>query len=170
MTLNACGAAKGHVLADGGDGVGNGVGHRAGVAGIMLVLERVDFGHALFIGDQRDGLDQSLEFLVASDEIGFGIDLDDHAVRAMHRHADQTFSRDAAGLLGGLGQALLAQPVDGRLDVAAGLVERALAIHHARAGFFAQVLHHCGGDIGHETFPSSFGGRSAPRPYRNPGM
>ena len=67
----------------------------------------------------------------------------------MHRNADQAFRGDAAGLLGGLGEALLAQPVDGGFDVAAGFVERALAIHHARAGLFAQVLHHCGGDIGH---------------------
>ena len=56
--------------------------------------------------------------------------------------ADQTFRRDAAGLLGGLGEALGAQPIDRGLHVALGLVERRLAIHHARAGLLAQVFHH----------------------------
>ena len=58
------------------------------------------------------------------------------------RNADQAFGGDAAGLLGGLGQALLAQPVDRGLHVAVGLAERRLAIHHARAGLLAQLLDH----------------------------
>ena len=45
------------------------------------------------------------------------------------------------GLLGGGGEALGAQPVDRGFQVAAGLVERLLAIHHAGAGALAQVLH-----------------------------
>ena len=39
---------------------------------------------------------------------------------------DEALGGDAAGLLGGLGKALLAQPVDGGLDVALCLVECAL--------------------------------------------
>ena len=69
-------------------------------------------------------------------------------------HADQAFGRDAAGFLGGLRQALLAQPILRRLHVAVGLGERALAIHHAGAGQLAQFLDHLGGDICHRIFPS----------------
>src|SRR5262249_48210099 len=39
---------------------------------------------------------------------------------------------------------LLAQPVDRRIDVAVGLGERLLAVHHARAGQLAELLHQCG--------------------------
>ena len=65
------------------------------------------------------------------------------------RDADQAFGGDAAGLLGGLRQALLAQPVDRRLHVAVGLAERGLAIHHARAGRVAQLFDHLCGDVCH---------------------
>ena len=41
------------------------------------------------------------------------------------------------------------QPVDGRLHGAVGLGERALAVHHARAGPFAQFLHEAGRDLSH---------------------
>ena len=64
-------------------------------------------------------------------------------------HADQAFGRDAAGLLGGFRQALLAQPVLRRLHLAIALGERGLAIHHAGAGRLAQFLDHLGRDIRH---------------------
>ena len=86
----------------------------------MLFLQLFHIRDALFDGDQRDGLDQSLEFLVAGDEIGLGIDLDHHAGAIAHGDADQAFGRDAVGFLGRLGQAFFAQPVDCGLDVAAG--------------------------------------------------
>ena len=69
--------------------------------------------------------------------------------------ADQALGGDAAGLLGGLRQALLAQPVDGLLDVALGLGQRGLAVHHAGAGLVAQLLHHGCGDGGHGCKPHS---------------
>ena len=64
--------------------------------------------------DLGDHLDQALELLVARDEVGLGIDLDHDALGARRHRADQAFRRDAAGLLGGLRQALLAQPVAAR--------------------------------------------------------
>ena len=57
------------------------------------------------------------------------------------RDADQTFGGLAAGLLGGLGQALLTQPVDRRLDIAVGLAQRLLAVHHAGAGLGPKILY-----------------------------
>ena len=104
-------------------------------------LDLLDVG-AGFERDLGDHLDQALELLVARDEVGLGIDLDHDALGARGQRADQTFRRDAAGLLGGLRQALLAQPVDRRLHVAVVLGERLLAVHHADAGRLAQVLDH----------------------------
>src|SRR3546814_1669813 len=77
-------------------------------------------------------------------------DLFDHrADLALRRHADQALGRDAAGLLGGGGEALLAQPVDRGLHVALGLTQRLLAVHHAGAGLLAQFLDLRGGDCSH---------------------
>ena len=73
------GAAQRHVLADLGDGVGNGVGDgdAAGVRGEDLV--DVGAGVERGIGDH---LHQALEQIVAGDEIGLGIDLDHDALGA----------------------------------------------------------------------------------------
>ena len=109
-------------------------------------------------------LHQALEQIVARDEVGLGIDLDHDALGALDGGADQAFGGDAAGLLGGLGQALLAQPVDGGFHVAVGLAERRLAIHHARAGLVAQLLDHLCGDVGHRGYPLVRYGRAQARP------
>ena len=92
--------------------------------------------------DLRHHLDEALELLVAGDEIGLRIDFDDDALGARRDGADQAFGRDAAGLLGSLRQALLAQPILRFLHVAGGLGERCLAVHHACAGRLAQFLDH----------------------------
>ncbi len=92
---------------------------------------------------------ERLEIVVAGDEVGLGIDLDDDAEIGLNGDADEALGRHAAALLGGLGEALLAQPVDGGLDVALGLVERVLAIHHAGAGLLAQLFDQGGGDLSH---------------------
>ena len=47
------------------------------------------------------------------------------------------------------GETFFAQPVDGLLQLALGLGERHLAVHHAGAGLVAQLLHHAGADSGH---------------------
>ena len=84
-----------------------------------------------------------LEGLVAGHEIGLGVDLDHDCLAQAGIDADQAFGRSAAGLLVGLGNALLAQPVDRGLHVAVGLGERRLAVHHARAGQLAEFLDLC---------------------------
>ena len=70
------------------------------------------------LGDFRD---EVLERLVAGDEVGLGVDLDHGARLAVGGDADQPFGGDAAGLLRGGGEALLAQPVDRASRVACGL-------------------------------------------------
>ena len=99
--------------------------------------------------DREHAAHQRLEVVVAGDEVGLGIDLDHDADIVLDRDADETLGRHAPALLGGLGQAFLAQPVDRRLDVAVGLVQRVLAIHHARAGLFAQILDQSRGNRRH---------------------
>ncbi len=103
--------------------------------------------------DIGDGLGERLEFRVARDEVGLGVDLDDDAFGALHSDGDEAFSGYAAGLLGGLRQALGAQPVDGGFHVAVGRREGGLTIHHARAGLVAEFLHHRGGDRCHLSCP-----------------
>ena len=111
-------------------------------------LRRVDIGRVVE-RDRKHAAHQRLEIIVASDEVGLGIDLDNDADIVLDGDADKPFGRDASALLGGFSQALLAQPVDRRLDVAVGLAQRVLAIHHARAGLFAQVLDQSGGNGRH---------------------
>jgi len=71
--------------------------------GTVLTLQRLDVGLALFGGDQRDGLDQRLEFLVAGDEVGFRVHLDDDAGRAGGGDANEAFGGDAVRFLRSLG-------------------------------------------------------------------
>ena len=139
-------AAQCHVLADLGNGVGDGIGNRDAAS-----LGRVDFFDVRAGGerDVGDHLDQALEQVVAGDEVGFRIDLDHDALGALHQHADQTFGGDAAGFLRRFRETLLAQPVLRRRHIALRLGERGLAIHHAGAGRLAQFLDHLGRDIRH---------------------
>ena len=62
--------------------------------------------------------------------------------------ADGTLSGDAGGLLIGGGDALLSEPDDGLLEVAAALGEGLLAVHHAGTGGVADSLDVLGGDGG----------------------
>ena len=137
-------AAERHVLADRADhSLMVSADGRAAAGELALgKLVEVSLGLQRGLGDARC---QFLERFVAGDEIGLGIDLDQRRLLRVGGEADQAFRGDAAGLLGGLGEALGPEPIDRRLDVAFGLGQRRLAIHHARAGLVAQVLHHgCG--------------------------
>ena len=165
-------AAQVHVLADGGDEMG-----QVSLDGLverrhMGLLDRVDIV-AVLDRELGDAGHQFLELVVAGDEIGLGVNLDDDADLAVGRDADQALGGDAPGLLGGGREALLAQPVDGLLDVAADFAQRALAIHHARARLLAQLFDQSGGDLCHRCSPrkSSCNGcgpsrRPAPEPPR----
>ncbi len=157
-------AAQRHVLADGRDRIRN-----RGLHGDVADPGRLDL---LDVGadverDLRDHLDEALELAVARDEVGLGIDLDDHTFGALGERSNQAFGGDAAALLGSLRQALLAQPVLGRRHVAAGLGQRRLAIHHARAGRLAQVLHHRSRDCRHWMRPFAFRVAAAARQGRH---
>ena len=55
---------------------------------------------------------QRLKVFVAGDKISLGVHFDDDADIAPDRRADQPVGGDPAAFLGGLGEPLLAQPVD----------------------------------------------------------
>jgi hypothetical protein len=100
---------------------------------------------------QRDlgGLaDEVLELVVLGDEVGLRVDLDRNPASAVDGDADEALGRGAARLLGRRGKALGLERVDRRLEVAAGVVERLLAVHHPGAGALAEVLH-VGGCVSH---------------------
>src|SRR6185312_1774444 len=105
--------------------------------------------------DVGDHLHEALEKIVARDEIGFGVNLDDDALGALHLDTDQAFGCNPAGFLRGLRQAFLAQPILRRRQVALGLGKGGLAVHHAGAGRLAQLLDHLGADICHSLYPYS---------------
>src|SRR5918995_2836347 len=106
---------------------------------------------------QRDLAGERREVLVAGDEVRVAVDLD--------QHADLAVGVDVGldGALGGLAAAHLerlvaeahAQELGGRLDIAAGLLERLLAVHHARARAVAELLDLGGRDRGGAHLASS---------------
>jgi hypothetical protein len=145
VTVSDGGAADRHVLADRGDHLGHEFGNRmrgAGIHGLELLGVAASLERQL-----RDLGDHGLELLVAGDEVGLRVHLDDGGPWCPDGDADEAFGGDARRLLGGLGEALGAQPVDGGFHVATGGGERRLAIHHAYAGLLAQVLHHGSGNV-----------------------
>src|SRR5438132_2177486 len=103
----------------------------------------------------RDVLHQRLELLVPGSEVRLAIDLHQHADLAaeVDVRAHRAFGGAAAGLLPCGGQALLPQPGDRLLDVAARLQQGLLAIHHSRAGLLAQLLHHRRSHFRHRVLP-----------------
>ena len=140
--------AQAHVFADGSDQRGDFFGHRPLRARIGRRNQARKIA-ARFERDAAGGLHEALEGLVPGNEVRFGVDLDERAFVSVDDDADQPFGRDPAGLLGGRGQPLGPQPVDGGFDVAAGFGQRLLAIHHPGAGFIAQFLDQCGRDFRH---------------------
>src|SRR5215207_4230583 len=87
----------------------------------------------------------------AGHEVGLAVDLDQHA--DLRVGVDVALDRPLGGhplaALGGLRLALDPQDLDGLVDVAAGLGQRLLAVHHPRARAVAQGLDVAGGDGGH---------------------
>ena len=116
---------------------------REHVLGDLLAAHEARVGGGDVHGDVAH---QRLELVGAGHEVGLAVDLDQHADLAagVDVGADHALGGDAAGLLGGARQALLAQVVDGLLHVALGLDQGVLAVHHAGAGALAELLDHLG--------------------------
>src|SRR5258706_4525938 len=85
---------------------------------------------------QRDVLGEGDEVLVARDEVGVAVDLDEHADLAvgMDVGLDGPLAGLAARELAELVAHLDPEDLDGLVHVAAGLFQCPFAVHHARAG------------------------------------
>ena len=122
-----------------------------GLLGLLGDLVLGDVAHLRRGGDvQRDVAGERDEVLVAGDEVGVAVDLDEHAGLAVG--VDVGLDRALGGLAAAHLERLVAeadaQQLDGGVDVAAGLGQRRLAVHHARAGLVAQLLDLRRGDRG----------------------
>src|SRR5262249_34364615 len=88
-------------------------------------------------------LHERLELDGLRDEVGLAVHLDQDtdAAARMDVRADRAVGRRTGGLLGRLGETLLAQDAERLVDVALGLGERLLALDEPRAGLLAELLH-----------------------------
>ncbi|EGJ74447.1 putative elongation factor Ts [Streptomyces sp. Tu6071] len=96
---------------------------------------------------QRVG--DGLELLALGDEVGLALQLDEDAggVVVGEEGDDGAVLGGAALALGDALLALDAEKLDGLVDVALGLVQRLLAVHHAGAGQLAELLDVGGGVV-----------------------
>ena len=134
-------AADLQVLADGHDLLGHGLGHGQLGAGILAVHQGIHIGGVVIQNGLGDILDEGDEQVALGAEVGLAVDFHQGAHAVLHQGIGHTLGGDAAGLLGGLGQALLAQILNGLVHVAVALGQGLLAVHHAHAGHLAQGLH-----------------------------
>src|SRR5262245_16179977 len=111
-----------------------------------LVLELVDRVASLGFDELQRLLGEREELGVVRHGLGLAADGDDRApVTAVgDRVADLALVGLAAGPLLRARKALLAQQLLGSLEVAAGLDERPLAVHHPGPGPVAELLDECG--------------------------
>src|SRR5215210_6595979 len=129
--------------------------------GLLDLLRDLLLGHVPGRGGggdvQRDLAGERREVLVAGDEVGVAVDLDEHPDLAVG--VDVGLDRALGGLAAAHLERLVAEPdaqeLGGRVDVAAGLLERLLAVHHARARAVAELLDQRGGDRGGAHLASS---------------
>ena len=145
-------AADGNLLADGNGRVAHQVGD--GLAFVVHKLLVHQLVHVDGVGKRYmlgDVLAEVLEVVGIGHKVGFAVDLDDsaHGFVLGHIVDDSALGGDAAGLLGGGGEALLAQPLDGLFHFALSLNQSLFAVHHAGLRHFAQFLDHLRSDIRH---------------------
>ena len=145
---------------------------RAHVLGLVrgLLLEDPELALAVFCRDlvlghveragrshvQGDVPREVAEVVVAGHEVGLAVDLHQHADLApgMDVALDDALGRGALAALGGLCLTLDAQDLYRLLDVAFGLGQGRLAVHHPRAGLVAEGLDVACLDVCHQP-PSS---------------
>jgi hypothetical protein len=113
--------------------------------------QRGDVGRVPARHQRGEVLAELDEVVVLRDEVGFRVDLDDRAelAGAVDVDRDHALRGDAGSGLRGLVAQLDAQDLLGLGQVAAGLGQRLLALHHRRVGLVAQFLHHRSGDFRH---------------------
>ncbi|MNY06697.1 hypothetical protein D3C86_1394670 [compost metagenome] len=148
-------AADRHVLADLADQRGAGGFHRHAVdfqcrqgSHVSRVLLGDQFGH---LG--REGQ----EVVVLRHEVGFAVQLDQHAGRAVDVRGHHAFGGHARRRLAGLVAQLDAQQLFSLVQVAIGFRQGLLAFHHRRVGLRAQFCNHACGNCRHLSLLDWFG-------------
>ena len=96
--------------------------------------ERLDPAGLVRQHEPRDLTGEPLELFLARDEVGLAVDLHHGAAGAVARDRDQPFRRGAPGLAVRRGEPALAHRLHRRVEVAARLHQRLLAIHHPGPG------------------------------------
>ena len=113
-----------------------------GLAGLGLASHQsLNVSRVLLHDDLSCLLDESNELVVLGDEVGLSVDFDDDAdlaLRAVLR-VDHALSSSTACLLCSGSQTTLTQDLDCLLEVAVGLGQCLLALHHAAVGLLAQL-------------------------------
>src|SRR5450759_3681555 len=122
---------------------------RLQVRGGDLVYVHVGWGEAGDLDCQV--VDQLLELLGPRDEVRLAVDLDEDAdaPARMDVAGDEAIAHFAVALLGGRGQAALAEEDYGLLEIAVRLFEGVLAVHETGAGALAKLLDVARGEVRH---------------------
>ena len=134
-------AADLQVLTDGHDLLGHGLGDAQIAVQVLAVHQSIHIGGILLGDDLGDVLHKGHEQVALGAEVGLAVDLHHDAHAILGECIGHALGGDTAGLLGSLGQTLLAQPLNSLIHIAIALDERLLAVHHAHAGHFAQGLY-----------------------------
>ena len=147
-------AADLQVLTDGHDLLGQDLSHGQLALGVLALEQRLDIGGGVGQNDLADVLHELLERLALGAEVGLAVDLNHSADTALGADAGigHTLGGHTAGLLRGLGQALLTQPVNSLVHIAVAGLESLLAVHHADVGHLTQSLNILSGKS-HSIFP-----------------
>src|SRR5690606_23891588 len=124
---------------------------------VLTALGNQRFTGRFLVGNQRSSVgvtgskaffqtvvNEALEIILQSQEVGLGVDFNDHSRLVVIRHLDRNgaFSGNVAGFLGGFDRARGTHVVNGFFDIATSGFEGFLAIHHALAGTLTQFLDH----------------------------
>ena len=111
--------------------VNRAVAHLAGHQGLNI-------GGVLVSNDLGQVLGEVNKLVVLGDEVGLGVDLNNNSAVVESDGVHHALGGDTASLLVGGSQALLTQDLDSLLEVAVGLGQSLLALHHAAVGLLAQ--------------------------------
>ncbi len=111
--------------------------------------QRLDARGAVVEHGTGDAIRERAEVLVLRHEVGFGVHFDERVAPRLlvALEHDSAFGRDARSLLVGFRLTLLAEQLGRVVDVAAGIHECLLAVHHPRAGALAEFLDQCRFDL-----------------------
>ena len=127
-----------YLLADLGDLVGDGV---SNLGTVEVHVEHLFLGgDVLGHGGVDDAVGEVDKASVGGDEVGLAAHHDDGTEVAGALGEDTAFVSVAVGAFGGHLLAFLAEELDSFLHVAVGLDEGFLAVHHADAGEFAELV------------------------------